>query len=423
MDAVTKPKPPLFPGYSLAERDRRWQIARNLMDEEGLDALLVAGERNLDIGTPLLAPDAYLSNDRPGALLLFPRKRNPIALVWSAQVVASHAIAELRGEGSWIAPGDMWVGRTPQRLAQLVGDCGLQKGRIGVIGIEGAGPGGESFISQLAWEGYTKALPDVTFVPVWKKFSHLMLIKSAEEIAALRQSADAGERMCEALIRAARPGVNEAELYATALTASLEGGAVSSWLILQTGKNNVCWGPPSWVFRPIRPRTVEDGDVILTELFPAYGLMETQQQLAIAVGNVDPIVEKCAAVAREGYEAGLAACRPGATFGQVSDAMVKPVNDVGGWFLTPQVHSINPITVMSSRAAFGVENLVNYKSYPAIPMRPEQDRDGVLKAGMSFAFEVNCHLGDKRVNIGGTVLVTANGAEELNTLANHMQRV
>ena len=414
---------PTFPGFSLAERDRRWQLARNLMDEEGLDALLVAGERNLDIGTPLLAPDAYLSNDRPGALILFPRKRNPIAMVWSAQVVASHMIGELRSEGSWIAPGDMWVGKTPQRLTQLVSDCGLQKARIGVIGIEGAGPGGESFMSYLAWTGMIKALPDATFVPVWRKFSHLMLIKSEEEIAALRQSADAGEHMCEALLRVARPGVSESELYATALSASLEGGAVSSWLILQSGKNNICWGPPSWVFRPTKPRLIEDGDVILTELFPAYGLMETQQQLAIAVGKVDPLVEKCAAVAREGYVAGLAVCRPGATFGQVSDAMVKPVNDVGGWFLTPQVHSINPITVMSSRAAFGVEHMTNYDRYPKIEMRPEQDRDGVIEAGMSFAFEVNCHLEDRRVNIGGTVIVTEGGSEELNTLANHMQRV
>jgi Xaa-Pro dipeptidase len=423
VNVTFKPTSPLFPRYSLAERDRRWRLARDLMEEEGLDALLVVGERNLDIGAPLLAPDAYLSNDRPGAYVLFPRNRDPIALVWSAQVVAAHAIGELRGEGSWIAPEDMWVGRTPQRFAQVAADCGLQKSRIGVVGLEGAGPGGESFISYLAWSGISKALPDVTFVPVWRKFARIMLIKSEEEIAVLRQAAGAGEHMCEALLRTARPGVSEAELYSAALSASLEAGAVSSWLILQTGKDNVSWGPPSWVFRPTMPRVVEDGDVILTELFPSYGLVETQQQMAIAVGKVDVDVERCAAAAREGYEAGLQACRPGATFGEVSDAMVKPVNAVNGWFLTPQVHSLNPITAMSSRAAYGIENLVNSDRYPKIDMRAEQNRDTVLQAGMTFAFETNCHLGGRRVNIGGTVLVSESGAEELNTLANHMQRV
>jgi hypothetical protein len=39
---------------------------------------------------------------------------------------------------------------------------------------------------------------------------------------------------------------------------------------------------------------------------------------------------------------------------------------------------------------------------------------------MSFAFEPNCHLGDRRINIGGTVLATDAGPIELNEVANRM---
>jgi Xaa-Pro dipeptidase len=423
MDSQTRSRQPQYPGFSLAERDRRWKLARDLMDEQGVDALLVAGERNMDVGAPLIAPDNYLTNDRPGALVVVPREGEPVCLVWSAQVVAAHAQGQRDGGGSWVRPENMWVGRTPERLAHIIKSLRLEKGRIGVIGLEPAGPGGEGFLSYFGWNGILAALPDVTFKPVWRRFVELMSIKSAEEIAALRQAADAGERMCEALLDAARPGVSENELYATALVASFRAGAPSSWMILQTGPDNTCWGPPDWLFRPIKPRVVEDGDLILTELFPSYGLVEVQQQLAIAVGKVHPTVEKCADIARRAYEAGLKVCRPGTTFGELADAMVAPVRESGGWFLTPQVHSLNPITVMVSVAADGVHNMINSNRYPKIEQRPERDRDVVLQPGMTFAFETNCHLDHRRVNIGGTVLVTENGAEELNTLANNMQRV
>ena len=423
MDARTTTEAPQYPGYSLAERDRRWQLARDLMDEQGLDALLIAGDTAQGLASPIISPDAYVTNDRPGALVVFPREGAPVSMVWAAQVVAAHAQGELRGEGCWVPAENMYVGRSPERLSQVVNALGLEKARIGVVGIEPAGASLQSFLSQFAWQGIQQALPKVAFKPVWRPFAELMLIKSAEEIAVLRQACNAGERMCETLMRVARPGVSEAELYSAAMAESFLAGANSSWIILQTGATNTCWGPPNWTFRPIRPRTVQDGDLILTELFPSYGMVEAQQQLAIAVGKVDPVVEKCAAVARAAYEAGLEALRPGATFGDLADAMVKPIRVVNGWFLTPQVHSLNPITVMVSMAAFGIENMVNSDRYPKIQIRPERDRDAVLKPGMTFAFETNCHLDHRRVNIGGTVLLTESGAEELNTLANHMQRV
>jgi Xaa-Pro aminopeptidase len=391
------------------------------MDAQGVDALLVAGEKGQ--GSPMIAPDTYLTNDRPGGTVVLPRNGDPVTMVWAAQVVGGHAQGELRGEGSWVLPKNVWVGRNAERLAAIIKSMGLDKSRIGVVGLDPAGPRGEGFISHFAWNGIVKALPDATFKAVWDPFAEMMSVLSDEEIAALRQACDAGERMCEALLEVTKPGANEAELYAAAMAASYLNGANSSGLIMQTGPDNTCWGPPNWTFRPIRPRTIEEGDLVLTELFPSYGMVEAQQQLAIAVGKVPASVDKCADVARRAYEAGLETCRPGATFGELADAMIKPVHDAGGWFMTPQIHSMNPITVMVSMAAYGLDNMVNSHLYPKITVKPDRGRDIVLQPGMSFAFETNCHLDNRRVNIGGTVIVTKNGAEELNDLANYMQRV
>jgi len=40
----------------------------------------------------------------------------------------------------------------------------------------------------------------------------------------------------------------------------------------------------------------------------------------------------------------------------------------------------------------------------------------VLSPGMVLAFEPNACVGDHRVNIGGTVIVTETGCEELNDI-------
>lgn len=49
--------------------------------------------------------------------------------------------------------------------------------------------------------------------------------------------------------------------------------------------------------------------------------------------------------------------------------------------------------------------------------------DLVLQAGTTFALEPHCVLGRRRVDVGGTVIVSENGVEEVNTLSRAMHRV
>jgi len=66
----------VVPMFSLAERDRRWDLARSFMDREGLDALLVFGEHE-DAGPAPFCLDTWFTNDRPGAIVVFPRTGEP----------------------------------------------------------------------------------------------------------------------------------------------------------------------------------------------------------------------------------------------------------------------------------------------------------------------------------------------------------
>jgi Xaa-Pro aminopeptidase len=411
-----------LPSFSQKERDRRWKLARDVMKEEGVAALLVAGDHGR--GAPMSAPDTYLTNDRPGSWVVFPREGDPTIFVWSGQVVAGHVEGARHNDASWVKPENVRLGKAPAKLAEFLRSQKLDTELIGVIGLEPVGAHRDSFFSAYTWQGIVEALPNTKFKPVWRRFSERMLCLSDEEIAALRVACDAGERTCEALMSALKPGIDEAEIYAVAMESSIRANGHTAGVILQTGRNNTAWGPPNWTFRPQAPRKIESGDIVMLELFPSYGMIEAQQQLCVAVGEPTPEHETCAQVTRRAYELGLETLRPDVTFAEVCKAMMGPVSKLeGGWFVTPQIHCMNPMGPMLGDRYYNMHHMENAARYPKMDFLPIIGGDIVIQPGMTFAFEPNCHLGHHRINIGGTVLVTKSGCEELNTLANHMQRV
>jgi Xaa-Pro aminopeptidase len=61
---------------------------------------------------------------------------------------------------------------------------------------------------------------------------------------------------------------------------------------------------------------------------------------------------------------------------------------------------------------------VTFMGQPSAPIR-----QAVIQAGMVFAFEPNACWESHRVNIGGTVVVPADGCEELNRIPCHVTHV
>jgi len=403
-----------FPGYSLKERDRRWRLTREYMSRVGLDCLVVFGNDRFPINN-------YLINDRLDLVVIFPRSGDVTALGWSTQVVAQHIESKLRGEDLWIE--DLRHGSRAQHIVAVLKEKGVEKGTIGAIGVEAAGLQFEGYVPYTTWKGVLEGLPKATFRNVWKDYAPIVLTKSDEEIEVLKKAAAAGEAACEAMMEVTRPGVTEIQIYAAAMDAMTRRGMRASWMILHSGPECFGWGQPIWTVRPQRSRTIQAGDIINGEIFPHYGMLEAQIQVCLAVGKISAVNERCAEVARAGYEAGLAALKPGVLFGDLVKAMEKPVDEIGAWHLTPMIHSINPLDICGS-VGIGIEkNLPTIERYKNVVGRPTFGGDVVIRSGMSFAFEPNCSIGATRVNIGGTVVARDGAPLELNTLPNHMQRV
>jgi Xaa-Pro aminopeptidase len=417
---MTREQPRSFPRLSYAERDRRWAAVRAFMVQQGVDALIAFGERDAS-GTPQFSPDVYLTGERAGAIVIFPLDGEPISHVWGPNSVTDHMEAVRRGDESWLDPHQFRLGLHSNHLAETLRELGLAGAKVAVFGLEASGPFYPvGWVPYGIYTGLQTELPGASFVPLWEPFLKILLAMSDEELRFVEHSARAGEDMCAAAIDVVRPGATEADIYAAVVAACMAHGAHNWWNIIVSGKDSIGWGPPRHQYRPGPPRRIESGDVVMLELFPAYGHYETQQQLTIAVGHVRADTLAAAEAAVKSYDAGLSLLRPGARFGDAVTAINEPQERAGGWNLTPNIHTLPNVAIGEYGPAASLDDLAGYRGvrrYPSV--RPNLR----IEEAMVLALQPNCVIGRQRVNVGGTVIVTSTGCRELNFLAKQLHHV
>jgi Xaa-Pro aminopeptidase len=404
-----------FPTLSLKERDRRWAMLRDFMKRSGLECLLVFGVKGRE------HYEGYVANETIEGMVILPRESDPVLVSWHPKMV-------MRRIGEKNDQSRFWVkqtrsGRYSETIPAVLRERGLDQRAIGVVGLEcGEAGSPEGLVSYLSWSRILQACPKAQFTDVSWPFREMMLEKSPEEIEVLRYCGKVGERAAQAMIATCRPGATEHEIYAAVQYEIHRSGAVphDPFLIMSWGRDAVGWAEPPWTYSGGAPRRLEPGDVVCAELFPAYGGIETQQQVAVALAPVEPEILALDEVVRASYAAGVKAMRTGNTFAQLEAAMLAPVLAANCWTITPLLHSVAPLAWVGGMA----KNLDQVP--PAVqPFRHEMDvKMGetplLLKEGMSFAFEPNACRGQRRVNIGGSAIVRADGAEELNAVCNRL---
>ncbi|MCC9073248.1 M24 family metallopeptidase [Flavobacterium sp. F-65] len=408
---------------TLKERDRRWQIARTIMQNNNLDTLVIYGDRESAAPAPFCI-DHYFTNDRLGSVVVFHKDKKPTVITFAPMMVADHMQAASRGDQQWIAPEQIYVGKTGENIGRMLKEIGVSENpKIGIIGLEPYPPFYfDGALPHRTWKGIMEVFPKAELKPVFLDFFKLAAPKSEEELALVRYAASIGEAMSEAMRMTVKPGVSEAEIAAAITSTCISMGGFTAEILMGSGPEYIGWGPPAWQYRSQAPRIIQEGDIVLSEIFALYGMYETQHQAAVAVGEIHPNLERAAQVARECYELGVASLKAGTTFGEVVDCMEKPLLDSKGWHVHPLIHSINPYGPIGFGAAPGIEVLPQAKRYGNVGRLPNPGRDIVLQPGMTFAFEPNCAFGNHLANIGGTVVVGENGGIELNHNSTYLMR-
>jgi Xaa-Pro aminopeptidase len=407
-----------FPALSHKERDRRWAAIRAGMKQQGYDCLLVFGLKGRE------HYEGYVANEYIEGLAIFPRESEPVIVTWHAKMLIRRMGSKTDQDRFWIK--DWRTGPYGPVIARVLQERGLDRASIGVVGLEvGEAGSPEGIVPYTTYQRLTQALPAARFSEATWWLREIMLMKSPEELAVLRHCGRLGEHACQAMIDTVRVGASEFTIYQVIQEAIHAGGGVphDPFLIMTWGKDDIGWAEPAWGYYGGPPRRVEPGDLIMAELFPSYGGLETQQQMSVVVAPVEPIIAELGDVAARCYDAGIGALRPGKTFNDVWQAMLEPLKAIDGWTLTPMIHSVSPlgwVGGMGHNMAQLPPELQPFRSGIAF------DHGGtglVLREGMSFAFEPNACKGHRRVNVGGSVVVTAGEAEQLNTLPNRLHVV
>lgn len=403
------------PPLTFKERDRRWGLLREMMRKNEVECLLVPPASHR------YPADQYFTNSIPGCTVLLPLNSEPVAFHRGASVAGSWLQARDWGEGDWIE--DMRFGPRGALIVEVLKERGLTGARIGTIAALG-GPNlaPVGWMPHGLWTSLTAALPEATFVELWDDFAAIWLTKSDEEIALYRYVSDVCEKVCETMLEMTRPGVSESEIYAAMMSVYYRHCATPAHdLFIHSGPDNLSWDAPRWLYRAQKPRVIQPGDVVMSEVMAVVGGVEGQAQMCIGVGEVAEPFHRAAKVARESYEAALSTIRAGVTFGEVAEAMQEPLRRAGAWHLTPHAHSCTPLTLVSPVTEDLDPSVLN--AFKRVDQLGGSGLDVILEPGMSIQLEPNAAFGRQQVNIGGNVLVTQDGCEELNDLPNHMRFV
>lgn len=376
----------LYPRFSDAEFDRRYEAARALMAAHGVDVLVIYG--NSGIARHNHADVHYLSGflGNRNNYLAVPARGEPVLFVQSHNHVPN-AREAAAVEVAW---GGRDSGVTVAR--HIIDICS----RPGTLGYVGEVP----VQSYLAWQ---RALSGWHFKDVSGPFRNLRLVKSDEEIAWLKRGAEYTDAAVEHLVANIRPGMHEYELGGLVEAAGIARGGLPHLCYLSSGPQE---GAGVCVPRQnLSHRVIERGDVINFEISVSHWGYSGQVQRPVFV-QCEPNAQyrglwDCAL---EAYERCARALRAGATSEDVLDA--ADVIDERGYtindgFLHGFGIGLMPPSIGTRQAKRGV---------PKPPFR--------FEANMCVVVQPNVVTRDERagVQLGNLLRIAATGAECLHRL-------
>jgi Xaa-Pro aminopeptidase len=174
---------------SLKERDRRYSLLRNKLNEEGLAALIVSGNALNGLGAPFHYLTLLWGMIDASNALIFPVEGEPILLLpGRSGPRPTEAHVKMFGGGQstnsqplWISPSNVYgSSNIGEDLAKHIIALKLQKSQIGID-------------SLLTWPAqqyriFTQLCPDVQLVEARKLFSRVRAPKSSEELAYIQEA-------------------------------------------------------------------------------------------------------------------------------------------------------------------------------------------------------------------------------------------
>ena len=371
----------IWSGYSLAERDRRWQAVRENAGKAGFDCILIPLGNGVD--------GRYMTQLRCSAMALPTDGRAPII------------IADRRSNNKWV-PEPWQTGREwAEPMSEALNDLGMERARIGVAGLKGGTvthcSSIDGVVNHTALAYVMSKLPNAIFTDATDVVGLVRFVKSDEEIVFVRRSAAAAAAGIDELVRLARPGADATALYANVMARILE--LRSEYYPLALTLDAIGASKPKRYTNPPVGKRLEMNTLITSEVNAILGAQLTQVCQPILLGSIpsewNPVIELHKAV----YEAGLELIKPGTRFGALKDF----VNGFGEKRKTKTVIQMHGCGCGDDGPLF-------------TPKSSGDDlRELRIEKGNTFVWKPIAMTADERIQFawGGPVLVTDKGAEAL----------
>ena len=303
-------------GYSLAERDWRWQRVRNNAAQAGFDCVFVplcVDGRNLHLSLEQArgtrSDCRFLTCLANAAVILPTDGREPIVI--SDQESGNDWVQEFRPvENSW-----------GESMAQGLIDAGMERARIGVSGIRrGFYTHGRAFhgvVNHSSYTGVLRRLPNARFENATEAVGHARYVKSAEQIDCLGRGAAIAAAGIEKMVELARPGMNEGLLYARVMQRMLALGSEYYPMAFYSGLHG--GGRLPRFEDPSEGRTLQPNYRIANEVDAVFGGLIAQEQQPIFLGPIPDAWKPAIELQRDMYYAALEHLTPGRPFGEFMD--------------------------------------------------------------------------------------------------------
>ncbi|HZT63943.1 MAG TPA: M24 family metallopeptidase [Burkholderiales bacterium] len=373
-----------YPRFSDAEMARRRAALARVMEQAGVDHLLVCGEQRAGTGVGWLTS---WSTTVEAYVIVAPKEPQVMYMEWYNHWPLAKKLArdtEVRwGEHRGF---DKVIDDLKRRGAKRVGLMGaLNLANCRKI---------EAVFGQL--------------VDLNREYVRLRLVKSPEEIGWMRIASQLTDLAIEGLRREARPGMTERELGAICEAAYHPHGGVTFihyFLVTPMANPEYCVPRQLESSRKVRP-----GDAIATEITANFFDYPGQILRTFTVAaEPTPLFRRLHQTAEAAFDAVTKVIRHGTTMQQIIDA-AGVIEDAGFTVYDDLMHGFGG----------GYFHPVGTKSRPAGPL-PQM----TLEAGMTCVVQPNVITPDQKagVQVGELVLVTEKGFERMHSVERGLFRI
>jgi Xaa-Pro dipeptidase len=309
-----------LPKFSRDERTRRWDRVRKLMSQHQLDAII--GFPNQSHWDQFQADIRYLTHiggHQTEVAVVFSESGEVTAFVRGANEVEWWSIAQ-----DWVT--DIRASRRSwgEPIAERMNELKLGQARIGVSGLSGLLRAPEGTVVSGMIEKLRKTFPKAQFENATELLQDARSLKGPEEVAWIERAADILDKVVEAILAKAKPGVMENEMVATIWhTIIANGGDYPSMTHWGAGVD------VPWASRIAPHRPLQAGDMINTELEAKYGGYIAQTVQAAGLGEIPRELKSAFDASVKVFDALVKYMKPGVTFRAVVTYYRRLVRESG----------------------------------------------------------------------------------------------